>query len=95
MNKNKVKFYYILLASIIGVKVVATIFSGGLSVHHGKKISQLTLQKNNLLQQELSLTTQLSSKSSLAGLINEEDLTEYQIILNPTAISMNSSVASR
>lgn len=95
MNNNKTKIYYTILLLVLGVKVVATIFSNGLSVHHGKKIAQLQVQKDNLLQQQLKLNSELSSKSSLAQITENYDTSNFIAISNPIVISNNSSVASK
>lgn len=91
---NKVKLYYLLLASIIGIKIVATIFSNGMSVHHGKKIAQLQVQKNNLIQQHMLLNSELSNKSSLGNIIEEYDILGYVAISKPIVINASNTVAS-
>lgn len=91
---NKVKLYYLLLASVIGVKIVATIFSSGMSVHHGKKIAQLQVQKNNLLQQHMLLNSELSNKGSLANIVTEYDVSGYVAISKPIVINTLNTVAS-
>ena len=94
MNNNKIKLYYLTILFILGIKVVATIFSNGMSVHHGKKIAQLQTQKDNLLQQQLRLSAELSNKSSLAQITQQYDLSEYVAISNPLVISAATTVAS-
>ena len=94
MNNKKVKLYYIVLFLVLGVKVIATIFSNGLGVHHGKKIAHLQVQKDNLLQQQLKLTAELSSRSSLAQITQEYDLSGFTTISKPLVINSSSTVAS-
>jgi len=95
MNKTKaIKLYYTILLLVLGAKVVTTIFSNGMAVHHGKKIAQLQLQKNNLLQQEMRLSSELSNKTSLAQISSEYDLSEYVAISHPLALSASTAVAS-
>ena len=91
---NKTKAYYAVLFLVLGIKVVTTIFSNGLSVHHGKKIAQLQIQKNNLLQQQMLLSGELSNKSSLAQVTQNYDLSEYVTISNPVVLNTTTTVAS-
>lgn len=95
MKINKTKIYYALLTTIVGLNIVMTIFQGGLSTHHSTKIAQLKLQKNNLLQQQLKLSAELSQKSSLSQIINQEDLGQFQVIGKTIIITSNQEVASR
>jgi len=95
MKMNKTKLYYITLISILGVKIIMTIFQVGLSVNHGVKIAQLKLQKNNLMQEQLRLTTQLSQKSSLTKIIDDQDLTQYHGIGDTIVVTVNNEVALR
>ncbi len=95
MQLNKTKLYYITLTTVLGIKIVMTIFQGGLSVHHGTKIAQLKLQKNNLIKEELRLTTELSKKSSISQIISDQDLTQFHGIGDTIIISANNEVASR
>lgn len=94
MNNNKIKFYYAILLLVLGIKVVATIFSSGLSVHHGKKIAQLQLQKNNLLEQQLRLNSDFSNKSSLATIVTQHDVSRYISISKSLIINSSTTVAS-
>ena len=91
---NKTKAYYTILFLVLGIKVVTTIFSNGLSVHHGKKIAQLQIQKNNLLQQQMILSAELSNKSSLAQVTETYDLSNYITISNPVVLNSTTTVAS-
>lgn len=93
-NTRTIKLYYTILLLVLGIKVVATIFSNGLSVHHGKKIAQLQLQKNNLLQQQLRLSGELSERSSLAQLSTQYDLSGYVPITKPLVLTTATTVAS-
>ena len=93
MNK-KTKAYYTILFLVLGIKVVATIFRNGLSVHHGKKIAQLQIQKTNLLQQQMVLSGELSNKSSLAQVTENYDLSNYITISNPVVLNTTTTVAS-
>ena len=95
MKINKTKTYYIILATIVGLKIVTTVFQGGLSAHHGTKIAQLKLQKNNLAQEQLRLTSKLSQKSSISRVIENQDLTQFHGIGNTITITANNKVASR
>lgn len=95
MNNNKTKIYYTILLLVLGVKVVTTIFSNGLSVHHGKKIAQLQVQKNNLLEQQMRLNSELSSKSSLAHITKDYDVSSFVSIANPLVLTTSTSVASK
>lgn len=94
MNNNKIKIYYTILLLILGIKVVATIFSSGLSVHHGKKIAQLQVQKNNLLEQQMRLNSDFSNRSSLASIASEHDISKYISISKPLIINSSTTVAS-
>jgi len=94
MPNTKVKIYYTILLLVLGIKVVTTIFTNGLTVHHGKKVAQLQVQKNNLLQQELRLSSELSHRSSLAQISENYDISEYKVITNPIIISNSNTVAS-
>jgi hypothetical protein len=95
MNNNKnIKIYYTILLLVLGVKVAATIFSGGLSVHHGKKIAQLQVQKNNLLEQQMRLNSDFSNKSSLSSIATEYDLANYISISKPLVLNSSTTVAS-
>lgn len=91
---NKTKIYYTILLLVLGVKVVATIFSNGLSVHHGKKIAQLQVQKENLQQQQIKLSEEFSYKSSLTYVSGKYDLSEYTPISKPIILITSSAVAS-
>lgn len=93
MNK-KTKIYYTLLLLVLGVKVVTTIFSNGLSVHHGKKIAQLQVQKDNLQQQQIRLSGELSNKSSISYVSSVYDLSEFITITKPIILITSSAVAS-
>lgn len=93
-HTKTIKLYYTILLLVLGVKVVATIFSNGLSVHHGKKIAQLQLQKNNLLQQQMRLSSELSQKSSLTQLDTQYDLSGYVPITKPLVLTAATTVAS-
>ena len=95
MKINKTKLYYITLATIVGLKIVATVFQGSLSAHHGTKIAQLKLQKNNLAQEQLKLTSKLSQKSSISQVIKDQDLTKFHGIGDTITITANNEVASR
>ncbi len=94
MNNTKINIYYSILLLVLGLKVVATIFSNGLSVHHGKKIAQLQVQKSNLLQQEMKLNSELSSRSSLAQITDTYDISGYVAISNPVILNSITTVAS-
>lgn len=94
MNSNKIKFYYTVLLLVLGLKVITTIFTGGLSVHHGKKITQLQVQKNNLLEQQMRLNSEYSNKSSIASIISEHDVSNYVSISKPLIVHSSSTVAS-
>lgn len=91
---NKTKAYYTILFLVLGIKVVTTIFSNGLSVHHGKKIAQLQIQKSNLLQQQMVLSAELSNKSSLAQVTQNYDLSNFVTISNPVVLNTTTTVAS-
>jgi hypothetical protein len=91
---NKTKIYYTILFLVLGIKVVTTLFSNGLTVHHGKKISQLQIQKSNLLQQQMVLSGELSSKSSLAQVTENYDISKFITISNPIILNTTTSVAS-
>lgn len=93
-NNKKIKIYYTLLLLVVGIKVVTTIFNGGLSVHHGKKIAQLQIQKNNLLEQQMRLENEYSNKSSLASIITQHDISNYITISQPLVLHNSSAVAS-
>jgi hypothetical protein len=93
MNK-KTKIYYSILFLILGIKIVTTIFSNGLSVHHGKKISQLQIQKHNLTQQQLRLNAELSNKTSLLKISENYDTSEYINISKPLVLNPTTAVAS-
>jgi len=95
MNKNKTKIYYTILLLVLGIKVVSTVFSNGLSVHHGKKIAQLQVQKNNLLEQQMRLNSELSGKASLLEITQEFDTSEYIAISNPIILTSSIAVASK
>ncbi|NCQ65472.1 MAG: hypothetical protein COZ34_01760 [Candidatus Pacebacteria bacterium CG_4_10_14_3_um_filter_34_15] len=96
MKLNKTKLYYITLITILGIKVVMTIFQGGLSAHHGIKIAQLKLQKNNLMQEQLKLTAELSQKNSISQIISDQDLAQFHSIGETIIITTNNNeVASR
>lgn len=91
---NKTKAYYTVLLLVLGIKVISTVFSNGLSVHHGKKIAQLQIQKNNVLQQQMLLSGELSSKSSLAQITENYDISEFVTISNPIVLNNSTTVAS-
>jgi hypothetical protein len=91
---NKIKIFYITLLFILSIKVVTTLFSNGLSVHHGKKIAQLQVQKSNLLQQQMVLNGELSTKSSLASITDNYDVSEFIAISNPLILNTTTTVAS-
>ena len=93
MNKT-LKLYYILLILVIGAKVVGTVVSNGLLVHHGKKIAQLQVQKNNLNQQQLVLQSELAHTTSLATIAANSDISEYVQITQPIVIRPATTVAS-
>lgn len=93
-HTKTIKLYYTILLLVLGVKIVATIFSNGLSVHHGKKLAQLQVQKNNLLQQQLKLSSEFSHKASLAQISGEYDLSEYIPITKPLVLGSATTVAS-
>jgi hypothetical protein len=95
MKINKTKLYYITLTTIIGLKIVATIFQGGLSAHHGTKVSQLKLQKNNLAQEQIRLSTKLSQKTSIAQTLENQDLSKFHGIGDTIVITNTNEVASR
>lgn len=92
--KKSIKLYYILLLIVITAKVATTIFSNGFAVHHGKKLAILSIQKENLVQQQMQLSSQLSYQSSLATITATTDLSEYEPIKNPVIISKSLTVAS-
>ena len=94
MKNNTIKIYYIILVLVITIKVVTTIFTNGLAVHHGKKVAQLEIQRNNLQIQQLKLNRELSSKSSLATVTNTFDTSEFTAISNPIIIKNSTTVAS-
>lgn len=94
MNHTTTKIYYTILLLVLGVKIIATIFNNGLGVHHGKKIAQLQIQKDNLLQQQLRLSAELSTKASLAQIREEYDVSHFVVISQPLVINSSSTVAS-
>lgn len=95
INKQSIiKLYYLVLILALVTKVGATIFSNGLAVHHGKKIAQLQIQKNNLTSQQVKLTSQLSEKTSIASISQTYDLSSYTQISNPVLLTNNTTVAS-
>ena len=93
-NSNLTKIYYAILLTILGIKIITTIFSNGLSVHHGKKISQLQIQKTNLQQQELRLRSELSHKSSISQITTQINISEFIAVSNPIVLSSATTVAS-
>lgn len=94
MKRVITKLYYIAIILILLSKVGLTLFSNGLAVHHGKKIAHLQVQRNNLLTQQLKLTSELSEKSSIASISEVISLEEYSPISKPIIISQIDSVAS-
>lgn len=94
MNNKSVKLYYTILIAVIAVKVVATIFTNGLAVHHGKKVAQLQIQKTNLHEQQLRLNSELSARSSLTQIAQTYDVSEYTPITSPIVLTAGSTVAS-
>ena len=93
-NTKTIKFYYTILLLVLGLKVVATIFSTGLAVHHGKKIAQLQVQKDNLLQQQLKLSGELSEKTSLSYITADYDTSGFIAISKPIVLGATTTVAS-
>lgn len=84
-----------MLAIALGTKIVMTIFQGGLSANHGTKIAQLKMQKNNLMQQQLRLSAQLSQKTAISQVISDQDLDQFHTISDTIVITINNEVASR
>jgi len=94
MKNKTVSIYYTTLVLLLAIKVVTTIFTNGLAVHHGKKIAQLQLQKNNLQEQQIKLHSELSQRSSLAQITTQFDVSEFTTITNPIIIANSQAVAS-
>ena len=94
MKSKTVTIYYTALVLLLTIKVVTTIFTNGLAVHHGKKIAQLQLQKDNLQAQQIKLNSELSQRSSLTQITTHFDLSGYITINNPIIITNSLAVAS-
>lgn len=95
MNTNIVKKYYILLATIVGIKIITTVFAGGVSIYQSEKIAKLNMQQYNLMQKEQKLKNELSQKASITNLVASNDFVEYKEIQDTLNISINTTLASR
>lgn len=95
MNTNIVKKYYILLATIVGIKIITTVFAGGVSIYQSEKLSELNMQQYNLMQKEQKLKNELSQKASITNLVASNDFVEYKEIQDSLSISINTTLASR
>lgn len=93
--KNKFyKFYYLILGAFLLTQVSYTLYQTSFVVAHGNHQHDLKLSQVQLSKQKQKLEEQLAIKSSLSSLVNQNDLTNYQLISNPLIIEASTSLAS-
>lgn len=86
--------YYLVLASLVAVKVVETVFTGSVLINKGAKVAELKQEKQNLLKAKQRLEEQLASAESLANL-DQTQLAAYSPIAEPIILEIPSTVALR
>ena len=92
MNK-KISVYYIALLALVAFQVITTVVQGSLVVHHGKKMSQIHAQTQELRQQKLQLKTAIAEESSLAQVSLSVSDAGFSPIEKPILLSAEKTVA--
>jgi hypothetical protein len=83
---KKIIIYYIFVASILGIKLVSTLFQGSMVAYHSQQIHTLTITHKQLVAQKLSLQAQISSQQSLVALQDGLQSADYLAISNPILV---------
>lgn len=90
---KKLLCYYLVLALIVGSQLISAMYQGSLVVFHSQELHQLTVKKQELTQQQLTLQSELSRTQSLTALAQSPALDGFQVMSRPLSIQARTSVA--
>jgi len=93
-NKSIYTISYMTIIAMVSFQAMFTVFQLSQTIGFGQKVSQLNMQKNNMLAQRTSLQKNLSDKTSLYQL-DEEVENEFLPISDSMQILDHTSVALR
>lgn len=86
--------YYLTLATIVGTKIIETVFAGSVLVGKGSTVSQLKQEQQTLLAEKQRLQQELAQAQSLSQL-DQTQLAAYSPITTPIVLEVPSTVALR
>lgn len=94
LTKLAVTCYYLTLATIVGTKVIETVFTGSILIGKGSTVNQLKQEQQTLLTEKQQLQQQLAAAQSLSQLDGTQ-LAAYSPITTPIVLEVPSTVALR
>lgn len=86
--------YYLTLATVVGTKIVETVFTGSILIGKGSTVSQLKQEKQTLANEKQRLQQELAQAQSLSQL-DQVQLAAYSPITTPIVLEVPSTVALR
>lgn len=90
---SKLSIYYLILISIVGLKLVGTIYQGSLLVFHSRSSHKLSEQKSKLEDQKLSLNLKLAEQQSLTQISQSVEIKQFELVTKPVTINTAVTVA--
>lgn len=93
-KKQLVTGYLCVLAAIVLVKTVSTVYSGSMVVNHGKRMAELQQTKKMLVHQKAVYTQEIAQSTSLYRLTAEASGESFVNISQPLVVTGSTNVAS-
>lgn len=94
-NKPLITTYYALIVCFLAFQAVLTVFHGSQIVGHGKTVSQLDREKQQLMAKSYQLKQTLAVNNSLLHITASPVYNQFQPISGVLKIDQHQTVASR
>jgi hypothetical protein len=95
MKKQIYTIYYLILALVMVVQVIQTIYQSSLALNNNNQLKELYSQQQSLVSKQQKLQAQLSKKVSLTNFTKTDMLKDYQQITNPIIITLSNNLAAK
>ncbi|MFZ5376922.1 MAG: hypothetical protein ACOZAN_04645 [Patescibacteria group bacterium] len=94
MKKTIITGYYLVLATVVTVQAITTVFEMSATIGYGKQIAALQKQKS-VLSKEIGQSSQLLAQKQSITSANQLFTDEFVVISQPIVINTQQTVAAR
>jgi len=94
-NKRFITSYYVLVIGFLAFQAIMTVYHGGQIIGHGKTLTQLEREKQQLAARSYQLKQTLAADSSLLHIAASPVYNQFQPMAGVLKIDQHQTVASR